>query len=106
MKKRTSKVSETMLMPGPSEIAAGEFKARCLELMDVVAERGKEFVITKRGKAVAKLVPVDAPAKRKSAWGACKGMIVETGIGDPMAPIYTDEELDSFIAEEARHLDG
>ena len=40
------------------EIKAGEFKAKCLELMDWVAEGREEIIITKRGKPVAKLVPV------------------------------------------------
>jgi prevent-host-death family protein len=42
---------------GPT-IGAGEFKARCLHLLDVVAERHEEVIITKRGRPVAKLVPV------------------------------------------------
>ncbi len=41
------------------EIPAGEFKAKCLKLMDQVRESGKEIVITKRGKPVAKLVPLE-----------------------------------------------
>ena len=40
-------------------IAAGEFKTRCLQLMDEVKNKRRSFVITKRGKPVAKLVPVD-----------------------------------------------
>lgn len=39
-------------------IAAAEFKANCLRLMDEVAQRRTPIVITKRGKPVAKLVPV------------------------------------------------
>lgn len=39
-------------------IAAGEFKAKCLALLDEVADTGHEFVITKRGRPVARLVPV------------------------------------------------
>jgi prevent-host-death family protein len=39
-------------------IPAGEFKARCLGLLDQVANSGETLVITKRGKPVAKLVPV------------------------------------------------
>ena len=36
--------------PGPNrEIPAGEFKARCLALMDEVARTGGQYVITKRG---------------------------------------------------------
>ena len=40
------------------KIAAAEFKAKCLALMEEVRERGVEFVVTKRGKPIAKLVPV------------------------------------------------
>jgi prevent-host-death family protein len=41
------------------QIAAGEFKARCLTLMDQVRATRQPLVITKRGKPVAKLVPAD-----------------------------------------------
>ena len=40
-------------------IPAGEFKTRCLQLMDEVKSQHRSFVITKRGKPVAKLVPID-----------------------------------------------
>lgn len=43
-------------------IPAGNFKAECLRLMDEVARRRTPIVITKRGKPVAKLVPVDERA--------------------------------------------
>ena len=42
------------------EIAAGQFKAHCLKLMDRVAETHETITILKRGKAVARLVPVEA----------------------------------------------
>ena len=41
------------------KIAAGEFKARCLTLMENVRSTREPLVITKRGKPVAKLVPAD-----------------------------------------------
>jgi prevent-host-death family protein len=41
------------------QIPAAAFKANCLRLMDEVAKRRVPIVITKRGKPVAKLVPVD-----------------------------------------------
>ena len=37
---------------------ATEFRARCLGLIDEVADTGQEIVITKRGRPVARLVPV------------------------------------------------
>ena len=39
-------------------IPAGAFKQGCLRILDEVAETHREVVITKRGKPVAKLVPV------------------------------------------------
>jgi prevent-host-death family protein len=42
-------------------IPAGRFKAQCLRLLDEVAETGETIVVTKRGKAVAKLEPIEEP---------------------------------------------
>jgi|JI10StandDraft_1071094.scaffolds.fasta_scaffold1053263_1 prevent-host-death family protein len=39
-------------------IAAGVFKAKCLQIMDEVGTTGESVIVTKRGRAVAKLVPV------------------------------------------------
>ena len=40
-------------------IAAGAFKAKCLAIMDEVQARKTKFVITKNGKPVAQLVPIE-----------------------------------------------
>lgn len=42
-------------------MAAGEFKARCLAVMESVRKTKQPVLITKRGRPVAKLVPVDEP---------------------------------------------
>jgi prevent-host-death family protein len=42
-------------------IPASEFKARCLALLDEVAETKETLVVTKRGKPVAQVVPADEP---------------------------------------------
>lgn len=39
-------------------IGAGDFKAKCLKLLDEVASSRESLIITKHGKAVAKLVPM------------------------------------------------
>jgi prevent-host-death family protein len=39
-------------------VPAGEFKAHCLSLLDEVALTGQSLIITKRGRAVARLVPL------------------------------------------------
>jgi prevent-host-death family protein len=43
------------------EIPAGRFKAQCLALLDDVATSGEPIVVTKRGKPVARLVPIEDP---------------------------------------------
>jgi prevent-host-death family protein len=55
-------------------IKAAEFKQTCLALMDDVARMGETIVITKRGKPIAKLVPVDTA--RPQALGCLKGLLV------------------------------
>lgn len=45
---------------------AGDFKAECLKLMDEVNETGATIVITKRGRAVSRLVPVEREGRRIS----------------------------------------
>ena len=46
-------------------IPAGLFKQGCLRILDEVAETHREVVITKRGKPVAKLVPVKQERERE-----------------------------------------
>lgn len=46
-------------------IAAGAFKQGCLRILDEVAQTHSEVVITKRGKPVAKLVPVQQERERE-----------------------------------------
>ena len=69
------------------EIPAGEFKARCLALMDEVQETGREVVITKRGRPVARLVPVAATTPR-TVFGCMVGTV--RVVGDIVGPV---EEL-------------
>ncbi len=54
------------------EIAAGVFKAKCLKLMDRVARTHEEITVTKRGKPVARLVPVD-PSPERPLFGYLRG---------------------------------
>lgn len=42
-----------------SNIPAGKFKAQCLKLMDVVHDKHISITITKHGKPIAKLTPID-----------------------------------------------
>ena len=57
-------------------VAAATFKATCLELMDCVRQTGVEYVVTKHGTPVAKLVPHRAP-ERKGFFGSMKGTVMK-----------------------------
>lgn len=47
------------------EVPAGAFKQGCLALIDDVAASKQEIIITKRGKPVARLVPMEDPRERE-----------------------------------------
>lgn len=74
-------------------VAATEFKARCLELMDRVAERRETFLITKRGTPVAKLVPV-ARGRREPLFGRLREMVDE--VGDVLRPAMPPEAWETL----------
>jgi len=55
-------------------IAAAEFKARCLRLLDEVQATHEPLTVTKRGKPVARIVPI--PAEPRSLHGIAKGTLI------------------------------
>ncbi len=82
--------SISLLMLKSRAIGAAQFKARCLELMDEVERSGKEIVITKHRKPVARLVPVRPVTA--TLRGALKGMVRKAG--DLISPIDVDWDAD------------
>ena len=62
---------------------AGEFKARCLRVMEEVRTRREPVVITKKGVPVAKLVPAD---ERSMDVFGCMAGTAEI-VGDIEAPV-------------------
>lgn len=63
-------------------IGAGDFKAKCLKLLDTVAETRQPLTITKHGKAVARLVPIPLET---DLFGALAGSVLgETDIISPL----------------------
>ena len=74
------------------KIAAGEIKARCLTLMEDVRSTREPLVITKRGKPVAKLVPVEDT--KDDFIGRLKGVMKIVGdIESPVVPLEDWEAL-------------
>ena len=64
-------------------LSAAAFKATCLEVLDTVAETGQEVVVTKRGRPVARVVPM--VSKPKQIVGAMKGTVQI--VGDIVSPL-------------------
>jgi hypothetical protein len=58
-------VMKVALQPEPEvfTVAAGEFKAKCLRLMDEANEKQRNVAVTKRGKLVGHFVPVPPEEK-------------------------------------------
>jgi prevent-host-death family protein len=72
-------------------LAAADFKARCLELMDRVRETGAEYTITKHGRPVARLVPC-VDTERNALFGSGKGTVL--ALHEPFDPVDADWTLD------------
>ncbi len=71
------------------KIAAAQFKAQCLQLMDIVKEKHISLVITKHGVPIAQLVPIEET--KIDLFGALKGTVNIKG--DIVSPI--DESWDA-----------
>jgi prevent-host-death family protein len=67
-------------------IPASQFKAKCLALLDDVAENKQPLVITKRGKPVARVVPVEKP---RSLVGSVEFLVSDDEL---MKPLWEDWE--------------
>lgn len=77
-----------MVMSKRREMKASDLKAKCLKLMDEIAESGESVVITKNGKPVSRLVPyVEKP---KTLFGIHRDSIEITG--DVVSPAEVDRE--------------
>lgn len=75
------------------QMAAGQFKAHCLAVMDEVQAKREPVVITKRGKPVAKLIPMDIDTGTDPIFGFLRDKV--TILGDPdgwVKPIVPEEE--------------
>lgn len=74
------------------KIAASEFKARCLALIDQVHDSGQPVVITKRGRVVATLQP--SGDENEKPWLRLRGSV--KWLGDPFAPVVDEEDIEAL----------
>lgn len=73
-------------------IPAGQFKARCLRLMDEVRTTREPVLITKKGRPVAKLVPADR--QPEDIFGCLRNEIKI--MGDIESPVTPLEDWDAL----------
>jgi prevent-host-death family protein len=73
------------------KIAAAEFKAKCLALIDRVHDSGDPITITKRGRVVARLVAAEEEDARP--WLRVRGLAHWTG--DPFAPAVDEADINA-----------
>jgi prevent-host-death family protein len=57
-------------------IPAAQFKSQCLALMDQVAETGRPMMVTKHGKPVVQIIPIESDVDGIFGFLAGKGRIV------------------------------
>ncbi|WP_419603380.1 type II toxin-antitoxin system Phd/YefM family antitoxin [Thiolapillus sp.] len=86
------------------KINATEFKAKCLKLMDEVAKTHEPVIVTKRGKPIAKLVPVEPEEEKQPNYFGCMAGTIKI-TGDIMVPIE-GEDWEAALGEEAHFYEG
>lgn len=74
--------------PALPTISASVFKATCLELMDDLAARNAEIIVTKHGRPIVKVGPVDDTPM--SPIGFLQGTIIH---GDIVSPDFDAWEM-------------
>ena len=83
-------------------MAAAKFKATCLAVMDEVQAKREPVLLTKNGKPVAKLVPIEDEKDPLAAF-RFPGHI--TIVGDIISSIHSDEELEEFFEQSTKVFD-
>lgn len=94
-KKARRPVARAML--SERRIAAGEFKAKCLRVMDEVKATGQPVVVTKRGQPIIAIVSLDQFEQKKpdDFFGRLDGVIEIVGEPDDLIrPAFEPEEYD------------
>ena len=93
-------VMKATTQPELRTIAAGEFKAKCLRLMDEALITQRSFAITKRGKRVGKFVPEPPETKPfRSVVGRSPRAKV---LGDIISPLPREWTLPEWAWEKPK----
>ena len=86
-------------MPGKrkkamQEVAISEFKAKCLSLLEEVSKTRTPLRVTRRGKAIADVLPV-SPEAEEGSWIGCMSSSVEI-VGDIVSPVIDTGTIEAL----------
>lgn len=87
---------------------AGEFKAKCLAVLDEVKESGEAVVVTKRGKPVARVTAFDEAIPREdpdSIFGFMRGMATIPEGVDLVSSEFSTEEWERMADEKWNRIE-
>jgi len=76
------------------EIAISKFKARCLSLLEEVSKTKTPLRVTRRGKAIADVIPTSSEAEERSWIGSMSGSI--DIVGDIVSPVIDIEAIEAL----------
>ena len=76
------------------EIAISKFKAKCLSLLQEVSKTKTPLRVTRRGKAIADVVPASSEGDEPSWIGSLSGSI--DIVGDVVSPVIDIETIEAI----------
>jgi prevent-host-death family protein len=76
------------------EISISEFKAKCLALLDKVSKTKTPLRVTRRGKAIADVVPISAQAAGRTWLGSLSGTMEITG--NIVTPVIDADSIEAL----------
>jgi prevent-host-death family protein len=76
------------------EIAISEFKAKCLSLLEEVDKTKVPLRVTKRGKAIADVIPASPEPEERDWLGSMSGTTEITG--DIVSPVIEIQEIEAL----------
>lgn len=88
-------------------MAAGEFKAKCLAVMAEVKATGQPVLITKRGRPLARVLPLQEQTPKETAesiFGCLRHM--GTVSGDIVSSEFADEDWERMFGEKWDDFQG
>lgn len=76
------------------EIAISEFKAKCLSLLEQVSKTKTPLRVTRRGKAIADVIPASSETEERSWIGSMSESVEITG--DIISPVIDTETIEAL----------